>query len=72
MDLRPNRKALKLKPHAWELLMPNQPRDSGSQHSTQTDKELIEKLAEKVYRLMLEDLKLSRLRGDTRTTPLRR
>jgi hypothetical protein len=52
--------------------MPNQPRDSGSKHLTQTDQELIEKLAEKVYRLMLEDLKLSKLRGDTRTNPLRR
>jgi hypothetical protein len=49
-----------------------QNQNSGSKHSTQTDKELIEKLAEKVYRLMLEDLKLSKLRGDTRTTPLRR
>lgn len=31
-----------------------------------SDNELIEKLAEKVYRLMLEDFKLSKLRGDTR------
>jgi hypothetical protein len=45
---------------------------SGSEQSLQTDKELIEKLAEKVYRLMLEDLKLSKLRGDTLTTTLRR
>ena len=52
--------------------MPNQARDSGSKHSVQTNQELIEKLAEKVYRLMLEDLKLSKLRGDTRSIPLRR
>ncbi len=52
--------------------MPNQARDSGAKQSTQTNQELIEKLAEKVYRLMLEDLKLSKLRGDTRPNPLRR
>jgi hypothetical protein len=52
--------------------MPNEPRDSGAKQSLQTNQELIEKIAEKVYRLMLEDLKLSKLRGDTRTTPLRR
>jgi hypothetical protein len=52
--------------------MPDQTRDSGSKPSNQTDQELIEKLAEKVYRLMLEDLKLSKLRGDTRSSPLRR
>jgi hypothetical protein len=52
--------------------MPNQPRDSGAKQSLQTDQELIEKLAEKVYRLMLEDLKLSKLRGDTRTSSIRR
>jgi hypothetical protein len=52
--------------------MQNQARDSGAKPPTQTDQELIEKLADKVYRLMLEDLKLSKLRGDTRTNPLRR
>jgi hypothetical protein len=52
--------------------MPNQARDSGTKQPSQTDQELIEKLAEKVYRLMLEDLKLSKLRGDTRPTTLRR
>ena len=52
--------------------MPNQPQNSGAKQSPQSDQELIEKLAEKVYRLMLEDLKLSKLRGDTRPTTLRR
>jgi hypothetical protein len=52
--------------------MPNQARESGSKQSLQTDQELIEKLAEKVYRLMLEDLKHSKLRGNTRTTSVRR
>lgn len=52
--------------------MPNQPQHSGSKQSLQSDQELIEKLAEKVYRLMIKDLKLSKLRGDTRPTPLRR
>lgn len=52
--------------------MPNQPRDSGTKQSVQTNQELIEKLAEKVYRLMLEDLKLSKLRGNTRATSIRR
>jgi hypothetical protein len=52
--------------------MPSEPRDSGSKHSTQTNQELVEKIAEKVYRLMLEDLKHSKLRGDTRTTSVRR
>ncbi len=52
--------------------MPNQAQNSGAKQSPQNDQELIEKLAEKVYRLMLEDLKLSKLRGDTRSIPLRR
>ena len=48
--------------------MPTQPQANGSNPNStrqQTDNELIEKLAEKVYRLMLEELKLSKLRGDT-------
>jgi hypothetical protein len=52
--------------------MPNQSRDSGAKQSLQTNQEIVEKLAEKVYRLMLEDLKLSKLRGDTRSNTLRR
>jgi hypothetical protein len=52
--------------------MPNEARESGSKNSTQPNQELIEKLAEKVYRLMLEDLKHSKLRGDTRSNTLRR
>jgi hypothetical protein len=49
--------------------MPTQPQTSASNQTStrpQSNNELIEKLAEKVYRLMLEDLKLSKLRGDTR------
>jgi K+-transporting ATPase c subunit len=61
-----------LKPNALGVLMPNEARESGSKNSTQTNQELIEKLAEKVYRLMLEDLKHSKLRGDTRSNTLRR
>ena len=52
--------------------MSNQPQRLQAKQSLQTDQELIEKLAQKVYRLMLEDLKLSKLRGDTRTNTLRR
>jgi hypothetical protein len=47
--------------------MPTEPQTSASNSNSirqPSDAELIEKLAEKVYRLMLEDLKLSNLRGD--------
>ncbi len=50
--------------------MPDQARDKPK--TTENNDEFIKKLAEKVYRLMLADLKLSKLRGDTGTTSLRR